>query len=126
MSRFLYWRDPLFVICSVFYCLNRWAIKPHVHSPFFRGQFNDLLLIPCAPPLVLWLQRLLRVRENDGPPTFSEIGFHIVIWSVIFEVIGPRVMRVTGDPRDILAYSVGGMLSGIWWARGAWRIQTVP
>jgi hypothetical protein len=115
MKRFGYWRDPLFLMCCTLYVVNRWAIKPHVHSPFLHGQFNDLLLIPCALPLVLWLQRHLGLRKHDAPPSASEIGFHLVAWSLLMEVAGPHLMRVTGDPLDVVAYAVGGVLAGLWW-----------
>ncbi len=115
VKRFAYWLDPLFLICCALYALNRWVVKPHVHSAFLRGQFDDSLLIPCALPLVLWLQRKLGLRKHDLPPTFGEIAFHLVVWSILFEVIGPHIMRVTGDPLDVLAYFVGGVVAGWWW-----------
>lgn len=115
MKRFGYWRDPLFLLACTLYALNRWAIKPHVHSPFLHGQFNDLLLIPCALPLVLWLQRRMGVREYDAPPKPGEIMFHVAVWSVLFEVIGPHWMHVTGDLLDVVAYVIGGIGAGVWW-----------
>ena len=101
MKRFRYATDPLCIACCGLYATNRWLVKPHVHSHFLRGQFNDLLLIPCALPVILWAQRRLGLRRHDAPPGGGEILFHLVIWSVLFEVIGPHVMRVTGDYRDI-------------------------
>jgi len=124
MKRFGYWRDPLFLLCCALYGLNRWGLKPHVSSEFLHGQFNDLLLIPCALPLVLWLQRWLGLRDHDAPPTIGEIGFHLAVWSVLFEVIGPRVLAVTGDPLDVLAYLIGGALAAVWWHAPSKR--TVP
>src|SRR5262245_22366690 len=90
-------------------------MMPHVHSAFLRGHFNDLLLIPCALPLVLWLQRRFDLRKHDGPPTWSEIALHVTLWSVLFEGIGPHFLRVTGDVFDVLAYVIGGLLAGVWW-----------
>lgn len=119
MRRFGYWRDRLFLLGCALYALNRWGVRPHVHSPFLHGQFNDGLLIPCALPLVLWLQRGLRLRGHDEYPSAGEIGFHLVVWSVLFEVIGPHIMRVTGDPLDVVAYAVGGVLAGVWWCLAA-------
>jgi len=115
MRRFGYWRDPLFLLCCALYALNRWVLKPHLHSGFLHGQFNDLLLIPCALPLVLWVQRKLNLRQHDLPPTILEIVFHLAIWSVLFEVIGPRVLVVTGDLFDVLAYFTGGALAALCW-----------
>ena len=115
MKRFAYWRDPLFLAACVLYALNRWLVKPHVHSPFLHGQFNDCMLIPCALPLILWLQRRFGLRANDDFPSAGEIGFHLVVWSVLFELIGPHLMRVTGDAWDVAAYVVGGLIAWLWW-----------
>lgn len=123
MKRFNYWRDPLFCVCCGLYAVNRWLVKPHVHSPFLRGQFNDCLLIPCALPLVLWLQRRLGLRRHDGFPAAGEIAFHVVVWSVWCEVIGPHLMRVTGDVWDAVAYAGGGLVAWLWWRR---QSQTSP
>ena len=57
---------------------------------------------------------------------FVKLPFHLVIWSVLFEVIGPHIMRVTGDPLDVLAYVVGGVLAGLWWHRPWQRSATMP
>ena len=121
MKRFGYWRDPLFLTTCVFYVLNRWLLKSHIHSAFLHGQFNDCLLIPCALPLVLWLQRRLGLRLHDNFPSSGEIVFHLVVWSVLCEMIGPHLMRVTGDVRDVVAYAIGGFLAWCWWR---WQAQT--
>jgi hypothetical protein len=115
MKRFGYWRDPLFLISCTLYATNRWIVKPHVHSPFLRGQFDDCLLIPCALPLVLWFQCRVGLRRHDEFPLLSEIAFHLVVWSVLCEVIGPHIMRVTGDVWDVVAYSAGALVAWLWW-----------
>jgi hypothetical protein len=121
VKAFAYWRDRLFITCCALYVLNRWGLKPLVTSPFFHGQFNDLLLIPCALPPVLWLQRKSRLRSHDAPPTVGEIVGHLAVWSVLFEIIGPRMMTVTGDVRDVVAYAAGALVAGLWWNRAAMR-----
>lgn len=118
VKRFAYWRDPLFLAACGLYMLNRSWIKPWSHSPFLRGQFNDCLLIPCALPLVLWAQRRLDLRRHDGFPDAIEIGFHLGVWSLVCEVVGPRVMHVTGDLKDVVAYAAGGLFAWAWWR---WR-----
>lgn len=115
MKRFGYWRDPLFLAGCALYVANRWAVKPHVHSAFLQGQFNDLLLIPCALPPVLWLQRRLGLRAQDEFPSLMEVGFHLMVWSVLFELVGPLLLDVTGDVKDVFAYVVGGLVSWICW-----------
>src|SRR5436309_1157829 len=119
MRRFRYWADPLCLACCAAYVLNRWLLKAHWHSAFLHGYFNDLLLIPCALPPVLWLQRQLGVREHDRAPQFSEIALHLAVWSILFEVVGPHLMaHATGDPLDVVTYVIGGLAALGWWS---WR-----
>jgi hypothetical protein len=118
VSPFRYLRDPLFVVACALYALNRWGLKPRVHSLFLHGYFDDLLLIPCALPPLLLLQRWLRLRLHDQPPSAGEIALYLVVWSILFEVIGPHLMPWTvGDPWDVVAYTVGGVAAGLWWQR---------
>src|ERR1700743_879480 len=89
MNRFRYGRDPLFLLASVAYALNRWVLKPLVPSPFLHNHFNDLLLIPAALPGLLWVQRILGLRQPDRMPTWPEILMHWLVWSIVCEWIGP-------------------------------------
>ena len=124
VSRFAYLRDGGFLAASAAYALNRWLLKPLLPSPFLRGYCNDLLLIPAALPVVLWLQRLLGLRRHDRAPTWSEIAVHLAVWSLICEGIGPTWLhRGTADPWDLAAYAVGGLAAGLWWHRPAPRIH---
>ena len=122
MRSYSFLRDPLWWIGCALYALNRWWLKGHVHSAFLHGYFDDLFLIPCALPPLLRVHELLHVRQAGQPPTAGEIVFHLVIWSVLFEVIGPHIMKTTGDPLDVLVYIVGGLFAGWWWRRG-WRFK---
>ncbi len=89
-----------------------------MHSPFLHDHFNDVLLIPCALPPLLLLQRWLRLRSHDRAPTPGEIALYLGVWSILFEVIGPHIMpRTVGDPWDVVAYVAGGVLAGLWWHR---------
>ena len=118
MKPFRYIRDPLFVCSCALYALNRWAFKPHLHSAFLRGHFNDLLLIPCAIPPLLLLQRQLGLRTHDQVPTVSEIIFCLFTWTLLFEWIGPRLIAgTTADPLDALAYAFGAIIAFAWWNR---------
>ena len=118
MKKFRYLADGLFLICCSLYALNRWLLKPHLHSAFLHDHFDDLLLMPCALPPLLLLQRWLRLRTDDGAPAFGEITLYFFVWSILFELIGPHLLRrATGDPWDVAAYAVGGILAGFWWQR---------
>jgi len=129
MRRFRYAADPLFLCGCGAYALNRWVLKPNVASTFLHGYFNDLLLIPCALPLALWMQRRLGLRKHDNIPDGGEVLFHLAIWCVLFELIGPHLIRhTTGDPLDMLAYAIGALLSWAWWRRrgGAFGVRQSP
>ena len=118
MKRFRYLADPLFLCSCALYALNRWALKPRVHNAFLRGHFNDLLLIPCPLPILLLLHRWLRLRDHDRMPNGGEIALNVVVWSILFEIVGPHIMRgTTGDSLDILAYLVGALVAWVWWQR---------
>lgn len=118
MRPFRYWRDPLFLVCCALYALNRWFLKPHWHVLFFQCWFNDVLLIPCALPPLLMVHRWLRLRNHDRPPTIPEIAAHLAFWSVLFEAVGPHLIRhAVGDWLDVLAYAVGATVAGLWWHR---------
>lgn len=125
MKPFGYARDPLCLLAIALYALNRWALKPHLSSGFMHDHFNDLLLIPAALPLVLWVQRKLNWRLHDAPPRWTEIVLHLGIWGVICEVAGPRIAaHATGDWRDLVAYTVGAALAGLWWQRRSFPRRT--
>ncbi len=116
MKRFAYALDPLCLTACALYALNRFYLHAHTHSAFLHSYFNDLLLIPAALPLALWIQRKLQLRRDDAPPRWTEIALHLLAWSLAAEFIAPFLFaRATGDPRDLLAYTAGALLAGCWW-----------
>lgn len=124
MRPFLYLRDPLFLAGCGAYVVNRWLIKPHLRAGFFHSHFNDLWLIPCALPPVLWLHRQVGLRKHDRPPEWVEIIPHLVFWSALFEWFGPKVvLHATADPLDAIAYLLGALVAGCWWQRERWWLE---
>ena len=118
MKSFRYAFDPLCLSACLLYGANRWLIAPACEWPFLREHFNDLLLIPAALPLILGLQRWVGLRKHDAPPSLSEVFGHLFIWSLISELVGPHVFaRSVGDVLDVLAYSTGALVAGVWWNR---------
>jgi len=114
-------RDRLFLVGCLLYALNRWIFKARSANLFLHYYFNDVWLIPCALPPLLLLHRWLNLRDHDGPPTLAEITLHVLVWSILFEVIGPHLdSRATGDPWDVAAYAFGGAGAWIWWTRDKW------
>ncbi len=117
MKPFRFWRDPLCVLGCGAYSLNRWLLKPHFRWPFLHSYFNDLWLIPCALPLLLWLHRHFDLR-SDTPPTFLEVTGHLLVWSIFFEWLGPWLLPSSiGDGYDVAAYAIGGLIAWLWWNR---------
>ncbi len=118
MKRFAYALDPLCLVACALYALNRFYLHAHTHSAFLHGYFNDLLLIPAALPLALWVQRQLHLRTDDAPPRWREIALHLAVWSAAAEFAAPLLFaHVTSDARDLLAYTAGALLAGCWWHR---------
>jgi hypothetical protein len=123
---FWFHRDPLFLLGCAAYALNRLWLCARTSSPFWHGHFNDLWLIPCALPPLLWAHHRLGWR-NDQPPTLSEVTGHLLVWSLLFEGIGPHFIgHATGDWRDVVCYWVGGLLAWVWWNCRRPRLRLVP
>ncbi len=118
MNRFRYAFDPLCLLACAAYGVNRWIV-PHAWKGWFlKDYFDDILFIPAALPLILWLQRRTGLRPTDVRPRWSEIIFHLVVWSVAAEVIAPHFFaRAVGDPWDVVAYAGGALVAGLFWYR---------
>ena len=117
MKPFRFHRDGLFITGCVAYLLNRLLFKHVLGSAFLHNHFNDLWLIPCALPLVLWIHHQLGWR-GVRPPTLAEVLGHLTIWSLLFEWWGPLwMLHATSDPMDVLSYWTGGLLAWAWWNR---------
>ena len=118
MKGFGYLRDLLFLVAVSGYALNRWLLGTLSASAFLHGHLDDLLMLPAALPVVLWLQRFLGLRAHDNPPSWTEMAFHLVVWSVICEFIGPHWLHHgTADVWDVVAYATGGVVACLWWNR---------
>lgn len=116
MKPFRYALDPLCLAAGAAYAANRWLIPATAKGPFLRGHFADLLLIPAALPLVLWVHRRLGLRKSDQPPDWREVLLHLAVWSLAAEAIGPRLFaRATGDAWDVAAYAAGAGGALLWW-----------
>ena len=57
------------------------------------------------------------LRRDDRRPTWGEILVHLVLWSVLFEGVGPHFVKVTADGWDVVAYATGALAAGWWWNR---------
>lgn len=118
-TSFRYYRDPLFLSSSLLYGLNRFGIKPltSTHS-FFHHYFNDILLVPVVLPLVLWLHGKWKLRSISAFPSWKEITFHVILWSILIEGLFPLLFHHgTADFNDVIAYISGAIISGFIWCR---------
>lgn len=118
MRAFGYARDRTCWVACALYATNRWAVPAAVKNVFLRGYFNDCLLIPAALPLMLLLERWLGLRGVDTAPRWPEVLFHLVIWSVAAEVVGPHLFpHAQGDVFDVAAYAAGAIVALLVWTR---------
>jgi len=118
LKNFRFGADPVCLAACGVYALNRWILSS-LPSPFLRGHFDDLLLIPAALPWVLWIQNKLGWRRSAFP-TLAEILLHLIVWSLLSEAILPFFLPwVTGDGRDVAAYAFGAAVSWLFWKRNS-------
>jgi hypothetical protein len=117
---FRYLADPLCIAVLALYCLNRFLLRPHhLAGQFAHDHLNDLLCLPLFIPIVLRTQSLLRIRRHDAPPTLFEILHNWAIFSILYELVLPRlpIFNSAADPYDVLAYLTGGLLAYAYWNR---------
>ena len=122
--RFRYVLDPLFLLASGLYVLNRVLFKPNWGGafPFLRNHLDDCLLISAALPVLLWVFRKLGLRNHDFPPTRGEVLQWTVLWAATFEWAFPRFLgKGTADWRDALCYAAGAALACWLWEKASAR-----
>src|SRR5437867_2312156 len=93
-------------------------MKPHhVGGALVHDYLNDLLCLPLFLPIILRVQRLLRIRRHDLPPTIFEALHNWVVFSIIYELVLPRLsmFRSVADGWDVVAYLVGGVFAYAYW-----------
>jgi hypothetical protein len=117
--RFRYLRDPLFLLCVITYFVNRLILKVIWKDGFVHEHLNDLSCIPFWVPIMLFVQRKLGLREREDSPQPSEIVISLIVWSWIFEILLPATgwlgERCVSDYLDIVFYTLGALLAGLFW-----------
>ena len=121
--RFRYAADPLCLLCVGAYVWNRiWSPSEDLHW-LFASYFGDFLLIPCALPVLLWLQRKLRLRSHDQFPSLKETAATCGLWSLLFEGVFPYELGLgVSDAADVVAYVAGAMVAALWWSAARRRM----
>ena len=128
MTRFGYLRDHLGVLSLMVYAVNRLIVLPHLGGycridlpwawPFLHSHLDDLLMMPAALPVALWIQRTIGLRRHDQPPGWGEMFLHLAVWSVMCKVVGPFCLNIgVWDPWDLVCFAVGGVGACLWWNR---------
>jgi hypothetical protein len=110
-------KEPVFVVSALAYWSNFILLRYFsVHNHFLKFYFDDVLLVPCALPVILFFVAAFGFRDLRRPPTLSEIITCLIIWSIAFEIVGPAIMaKGTADILDIVAYWFGAGVSWILW-----------
>src|SRR5215211_5187572 len=110
---FRYLADPICISAMILYAANRWLLKPDGLSGTLGVWYlNDMLCLPLFLPVILGVQRRIGLRCHDGPPRMWEVLQHWAIFSVVFELILPRLpqyFKSVADPMDVVTYLIGGM-----------------
>ena len=137
MNRFGYLHDRLFGFSLAAYAVNRLVVLPHLTGffhlhmhwvwPFLHSHLDDLLLIPAALPVVLWIQRFTGLRSHDRPPGWLEMFSHLAIWSVMCKIVGPFYCHIgVADPWDVLFFAGGGIAACLLWNLPVTQSRSVP
>jgi hypothetical protein len=107
-----------FLLCSFVYLLNTVLIRSNcgLDCAFTRSYLNDLLLVPVTIPVLFEFFTLVNLREEEGMPKLFEFLPILIIWSLLFEVIGPNFLGMGfGDVVDIGSYFLGAFVSIAVW-----------
>jgi hypothetical protein len=136
--RFRYLWDPLFITCVLVYFVNRLVLKAVWETGFVHEHLNDLICIPFWVPVMVWVERHLGLRADDGPPEAMEVIIPLILWSWLFEIVLPRTelfgRYCVADHRDVFYYAAGALAAAVFWRwwYGDWvdsleaRGETVP
>ncbi|MDF7811882.1 hypothetical protein [Hymenobacter sp. YC55] len=112
-------RQPLFLLGAVLYflaILHKRGVGPLPYWPPVLGSYlADVLTLPLELTLLRWIMR----RFYFQTPVFVlPTSWVVATWltiSVWFEGILPYFSRTaTGDPLDVVAYAVGGLIFWRW------------
>ncbi len=117
---FRYLLDPLFLVATGLFLLNKFVLRPHLSNAFLHGHLNDCICIAIWVPVLLAVMRITRMRNHDLPPQAHEVLIPLVVWSWVFEVWLPQTSAFTdiavADVWDVLCYVVGAFVAVLVWS----------
>jgi hypothetical protein len=104
----------------VAYFVNRIVFKRLFEEGFWHEHFNDLICIPFWVPIMLWMQRRIGLRPDDGIPRASEVVIPLLLWSWVFEFWLPTTNLFgrwcVSDYLDIVYYAAGAAIAAGFWS----------
>jgi hypothetical protein len=101
------------LLYSMHYLLKE-NFYPYNYTPF-RWYFGDILALIVSIPFFVNLQIVFMGRKYL-PIGFNEILFWWFIFSIYYEILMPqKLVTMTGDPIDIIAYGLGGGI--LYWSQ---------
>ncbi len=104
-------KNPYFLLASFCYLTNRFLFKLIGFQDVVVPYLNDLLCLPVALTLALFLQHQLFPGVARNRLNKAQVIFSFLYFSVFFEGILPAFSeRYTRDLWDIPAYAAGGIL----------------
>lgn len=100
----------LTALCLVSYALSRLLLRHRCHNWFLKNHFSDVLagiLLPAYSNALIAMTPL-KTRGFVRPCTILTLVF---IAALFWEFVAPLFVRgSTSDPKDIIAYMLGGGL----------------
>jgi hypothetical protein len=107
--------DPIFIGGWLLY-FGLYFAQQFLSVPTWLISYGrDLLLVPCVLPIIVTGLIRLKIRTSS-PPATVEILLALLIWSIMFELLGPKIFdHAVSDGFDILAYCAGGIISALYW-----------
>ena len=103
---------PQMLVASLFYCIHyclRIFIVEYNYT-IIRCHIADFLALIVCIPIFVNSQILFRIRKKEYI-TIIDIIIYFIIFSLYFEIIGPKyINNFTGDVFDIIAYGIGGLI----------------
>jgi glycopeptide antibiotics resistance protein len=107
-------RNPLFISCTFLYVLHsvcKRATPEFAQTAFLKNYLNDLLFVPLALGIAVFLQRNFILKQPEYRLSKTQVIICVVYISIMFEGVIPLFKdRYTADFSDVLCYGFGGLL----------------
>jgi len=102
--------NPWFLIVGVAYLILLVLKKTGVYIAVLSDYGADLLALPVALSITLWVIRRSKAERKDFRYPWTYILVAVLVFAVLFEWIFPSMTdRFTADWIDIIAYGLGGV-----------------